>query len=105
MTSGSPNDDHSHDVNPFEAPQLPEPDRPKSLLKRLLPHLFAIFGLLVALVVGVVSGFVSCLGVVVVFSGALLPLGALLGMIVTAVVVVSIYRWSLRVSESIRDQG
>lgn len=83
---------------------MPEPDRQKSLLKRLLPHLFAIFGLLVALVVGVISGFVSCLGVVV-FYGSPLPLGALLGMIVTAVVVVSIYRWSLRVSESIRDQG
>lgn len=61
-------------------------------------------GLLVALVVGVFSGCVSCLGVVV-FGDSLLPLGALLGMVVTAVVVVSIYRWAVQVSESFRDNG
>ena len=82
---------------------MPEPDRPKSLLKRALPHVLMLIGLCVALVVGVISGCVSCLGVVV-FGDALLPVGALLGMIVTAIVVVLIYRWSVRVSESIREE-
>lgn len=101
MTTDDP---HDHDVNPFEAPKLPEPDRPKSLLKRVLPHVFVLVGLFVALVVGVVSGFATCASVAVI-DGDLLPLGAFLGMIVTPVVVVSIYRWSVRISESIRDDG
>ena len=83
---------------------MPEPDRPKSLLKRLLPNVFVLAGLFVALVVGVISGFATCASVAVI-NGDLLPLGALLGMIVTAIVVVSIYRWSVRVGESSRDNG
>jgi hypothetical protein len=83
---------------------MPKPDRPKSLLKRVLPHVFVLVGLFVVLVVGVISGFATCASVAVI-DGDLLPLGALLGMIVTAVVVVSIYRWSVRVGESIRDNG
>jgi hypothetical protein len=94
----------NHDMNPFEALKLPEPERPTSLLKRVLPHVVMLMGLFVALVVGVISGCVSCLGVVV-FGDALLPLGALLGMVVTAVVVVSIYRWSVQVSDSLRNNG